>query len=670
MHKYFRNFTLIIFVSLVIAFVAFSSLYRHTINGQITEAAQRENVAFTHVLGIAIKQNTQVLSYLSINPGKQLRRSPEFTVLDNLIRKYVAGFGIVRVNLYTRNAKIIYSTDMSQLGMDATSLPSFSDALNGQQSSHLITVDHFYNLAGIALNGDLVTSLIPVDWSGDGKIDAVVQVYADTKDRAASIEKLYKQDYIYIALILLSLFAILYLFIRTADKKTRLHEMEIARQQNEIEQHVSRDALTGLPNRMLFIDRLEHAMSKVNQYEKLLAVLSLDLNRFKYVNDKFGFTAGDELLVKVAERLRRCVRDYDTVSHLGGGNFAIVFEDISVSDEASEAANQILDFMSEPFEIRGHELFVTFSIGIALYPFDDDQAENLLQKADIALYQAKEAGRNSHRFYNARKRDKAITRFFMESDLRHAIERNEFLIYYQPIVQFSTGQITGVEALLRWRRPSQEIIPPLEFIPVLEDSGQIIQVGQWVLETACRQGKLWQQQGFGDLKININISAKQFKDRNLLQTVDAVLAHSGLPPHLLNLEITESLLIENRERAIQMLDMLNEKGVSMSVDDFGTGYSSMAYLKNMPIETIKIDKTFVNGIPFDMDDVTIIHAIDYLSKNLRLNVIAEGVETQEQLKFLSKLNVFAIQGYLLSKPLPAAELENLFCRHDPAKFKF
>jgi EAL domain-containing protein (putative c-di-GMP-specific phosphodiesterase class I) len=343
---------------------------------------------------------------------------------------------------------------------------------------------------------------------------------------------------------------------------------------------------------------------------------------------------------------------------------------MTVVDEAAEDANHILDVMSDPFMINQTEVFITISIGIALYPFDNDQVDSLMQKSDTAMYQAKEVGRNTYRFYNHKKRDKSISKFSLESTLHHALEREEFKLFYQPVVQLKTGEIIGVEALIRWDMPSIGLVPPQEFITALEDSGLIIKVGRWVLESACKQGMAWLEQGFDNLKMNVNLSARQFKDDNLLQHIDAALSTSRLPAHALNLEITESMLIDDRDKAIQMLDHVNERGVSMSVDDFGTGYSSMAYLKNMPIDTIKIDRSFVCGIPHDLDDVAIIQAIDYISRNLRLNVIAEGVETQNQLQFLGNMNVYAIQGYLVSRPVPAADMENILRQHDPQKFKF
>ena len=669
MQKFLRNFTLITFVAVAVVLFVLASIYRHAMDMQIIEAAQEESLTFARVLGVTIKENTHALSDMQSMDREKFRQSPSFTTVDTLIRRYATGSKVLQVNVYQINGIAIYSTSVSFQKLNAASSTAYKLALSGQKSSELVYVNHFDSLSGTAVYRDAVSSYIPVNWSGDGKIDVIVQIYTDVTGRLAAIQKVHTRLYIYSGLLLFGMIIVLLIMLKTTAMDIQLHDNKITQQQQELHHYAYRDTLTGLPNRGLFKDRLEHAVHWACQHERLLAVLAIDLDRFKYINDNFGFSAGDELLVQVAERLNKCIHDYDTLSRIGGGSFAIVLEDLSVVDEAAEAANHIFDLMSAPFLIQEQEVFVTLSIGIALYPFDDEKVESIMQKSDTALYQAKEAGRNTYRFYSSRKRDKAVTRFALGNALRHAIERDEFKIYYQPIVQLSNGRIIGVEALLRWHLPSQGIIPPLEFISVLEESGLIIPVGKWVLETACNQGKAWKRQGFGDLKININISAKQFSDSNLLQYVNDALDRSKYPPHLLNLEITESLLIENRERVIQVLDQLNERGVSMSIDDFGTGYSSMAYLKNMPIETIKIDKTFVQGIPYDMDDVAIIHAIDYLSKNLRLDVIAEGVETTAQMDFLRKLNVFAIQGYLVSRPVPAAELENLFRQHDPAQYK-
>jgi len=669
MHTYFRKFTIVNFLVLAIIFFASVSLHRYAINQQIVHSAQRESAAFIHVLENAIRQSPELSNNLFTSDSQKFRNGPEYIALKKLVYDSSRGTELLRFNLYDPKGETIYSSAPSQLDMNVSTLPSFKRAVGGVTASESVSLKNFYDINGVTQNREAVSMLAPISMNDRSGVDAVAHVYTDISGHKSPLSKPFDIEYMYAVAMLLLLYAILYQFIRRANKYAYEYEVRIVCQNNEIERYACQDVLTELPNRFLFLDRLEHAMQRIAQQEKLLAVLSLDLNRFKCVNDKYGLIAGDTILVEVSERLKRCVRGSNTVSRLHGGNFAVIIEDMSVVDEASEAASQILDVLYEPFEVDGQNIVITSSMGVAIYPFDNDGPESLLLKADSALSQAKEAGRNTYQFYNSDQRNKAVTRFSLENDLRQAFERNEFQIYYQPIVKIDSGEITGVEALLRWHSPTRGIIPPMEFISVLEDSGLIISVGELVLESACIQGKEWKEKGFGELKINVNISARQFNDNSLLQAVENALSVSGLPPHQLNLEITESLLLESRDRVLTMLDKLLERGVSISVDDFGTGYSSMTYLKNMPIETIKIDKTFVHGLPTDMDDVAIIHAIDYLSKSLRLNVIAEGVETVEQLEFLARLNVRTIQGYLVSRPLPAIELELLFQQHDPEKFR-
>ena len=364
-------------------------------------------------------------------------------------------------------------------------------------------------------------------------------------------------------------------------------------------------------------------------------------------------------MTQVSERLKQCVRHCDTVARLCGDEFVIILEGISVVDEADVTANRILEAMSEPFNVEGREILATLTIGISFYPFGEDDIDTLTKNAETAMYQAKGKGRNTYRIYNPDIEQKSILRFSLESALRRALDKNEFELHYQPMIQLKSEIIFGMEALLRWKSPDRGMVSPLEFIPLLEDTGLILPVGQWVLETACTQCAAWQQQHNPDLKINVNVSAKQFLQESIVHQVSHALDSSDLKPHFLNLEITESLLIENSGNSLKILDRLNEMGVSLSIDDFGTGYSSMSYLKRMPIETVKIDKSFVQGIPSDLDDAAIIEAICALSRTLRLNVIAEGVENQDQLKHMINLGIFAVQGYLICRPAPPAELESL-----------
>ncbi|MGD8525463.1 MAG: EAL domain-containing protein [Thioalkalispiraceae bacterium] len=660
MVKLVRNFTLTSLVSMIVVVVILGAIYRYFSVNQMLQNAQQQSMSFVQLLDIVLKKEESFdLSPMSGMTAKQLRRALDFKLLDKVIREYASDLELVQVNVYTPNGKTLYSTDRRLLGTDRSSLPGFHALQQKQVISDLVSHDHFYTLDGITRERDVVSSYIPVSWAGNIEKDTVVQVYVDVTRRLLLLEQSQYKFYFYTVLTLSAVFFLLFAIIKRTDKELRSSADEIERQKQQIDWHAYCDQLTGLPNRALFKDRLDHAMQWVRQHDALLALLYLDLDRFKNINDTFGYAAGDELLVKVAKRLKQCISNHNTVARLSGGEFALILEDVTSIDDASEVANRIIDGMTEPLLVGDQEIFLTLSIGIIIYPFADETLDDLVHKADTAMYQAKEAGRNTYRFYSPKKMAQSVTHFTKENALRHAIERNEFELYYQPIVKLETGKILGVEALLRWCSASQGILPPAEFISVLEDTGLIIPVGQWVLETACHQGVKWQKLGFADFKINVNISAKQFKHADIVGQVSKALDISGLPPHLLNLEITESILIKNRDEAIRILDELNSKGVSMSIDDFGTGYSSMAYLKNMPIETIKIDKSFVRGIPHDMDDVGIIYAINMLSENLRLNVIAEGVETHEQREFLKTLNVCGIQGYLVSRPVPATKLEEL-----------
>lgn len=669
MFKLVRNFTLVSLLGIIIVLIVLGKLYREISIQQLISHTEYNNHALVRLLSnVAKERDVLDINNLQLLSANQLRQHADFRFLDKIVRQYTKEQNILQVNIYALNGHTVYSSDTSQLAVNTFSSVSFKKAIKQRIFSEFVSHERIYTLKGTTEVRDVVTTYVLVSWEGSKDIDAIMQVSSDVSFILSDMEIIQDKVYLYAALSMSVLFIVLLILVKHADNNLQLYSDEISRQQKELTWHAYRDTLTGLPNRALFKDRLEHAMHRVKQSDKLLAVLYIDLDRFKNINDSFGYTIGDELIVQVSERLQQCIQNHDTLSRMGADEFAIMLEEISVVDEAAELANQIIDLVSEPFIIQEHEIFANFSIGVTLYPFDDEHTEQLIQKANAAMYQAKDAGRNTYRFYNPGKRERSVSRYALANSLRKALENNEFELYYQPLLHLKTGRILGVEALLRWHSPTQGMVPPIEFISVLEDTGLIIPVGQWVLETACQQVMKWREQGFNDLKINVNISAKQFKHSDMLRQVSDALDNSGIPPHFLNLEITESLLINNRKSVIQILEQLNNKGISISIDDFGTGYSSMAYLKGMPIETIKIDQSFVRGIPHDMDDVAIIHAINTLSKNLRLNVIAEGVETEEQLKFLRELNICGIQGYLISRPVTAADIGVLLQSHNPALF--
>jgi diguanylate cyclase (GGDEF)-like protein/PAS domain S-box-containing protein len=419
------------------------------------------------------------------------------------------------------------------------------------------------------------------------------------------------------------------------------------------------DTLTGLPNRLLLQDRLGQAMVEADRRDRLVAVIFLDLDRFKIINDTLGHDMGDALLKSVAERLRACVRAGDTISRLGGDEFTVVLAGVGHVDDVAHVAQKIIESFVSPFHIGGRELFVSPSMGITLYPFDDNDIDNLLRNADAAMYHAKELGRNTFQFYTAELNRRTAKRLALETALRHAIERNELLLHYQPQVNLKTGRITGVEALLRWLHPEMGMISPLEFIPLAEETGLIVPIGEWVLRSACAQARAWQELGFGDLQISVNLSGRQFQHRHLARLVKKVLADTPLNPRLLDLELTESLLMHNTEAILGAMDELHAHGVVFSMDDFGTGYSSLSYLKRFPIDTLKIDQSFVRDIPNDPDDAAIARAIISMAHSLGMRVIAEGVETAQQFSFLRENRCDTIQGYYFSKPVPVETMTSL-----------
>jgi diguanylate cyclase (GGDEF)-like protein/PAS domain S-box-containing protein len=419
------------------------------------------------------------------------------------------------------------------------------------------------------------------------------------------------------------------------------------------------DELTGLANRNMFGQCLNHALARARRNGKLLAVLFIDLDRFKNINDTLGHDAGDRVLKEVAERLQGCLRASDTIGRLGGDEFVVLLEEMPQPVYCGTVAQKILATIAKPVTVGEQNFQLTASIGISAYPADGEDAQNLLKNADVAMYRAKEQGKNNYQFYSAQMNVHSLEHLEMESDLRRALERNEFLLHYQPKVDVVSGRITGMEALVRWQHPGKGLIPPLQFIPLAEETGLIVPIGEWVLKTACARNKSWHEQGLPPLRVAVNLSARQFAHEGLLQDVENILHETGLDPTLLELEITESLVMQNPARAVKRLNELKAMGIHLSIDDFGTGYSSLSNLKHFPIETLKIDRSFIRDLPADADDSAITLAILAMAHSLKLKVIAEGVETVEQLNFLRDHLCDEVQGYYFSKPLSELEFAAL-----------
>jgi diguanylate cyclase (GGDEF)-like protein/PAS domain S-box-containing protein len=448
-----------------------------------------------------------------------------------------------------------------------------------------------------------------------------------------------------------------------------LHEDEIAcfvvdlsqnRQAKEKLNHLAyHDALTDLPNQVLFKDRLKQAIALSRRSDQMQAVLLLNLDRFKTINDSLGYTAGDRLLQSVAQRLSSCVRESDTVARFGGDEFAVLLTQIPRAQDAANVASAIKSALDQAFLFEEQEIFVSSSIGISLYPHDGRDTGALLKNAGAALDRSKSLGGNVYQFYTAGGTTRALKQLVLENNLRPGLERAEFVVQYQPQVDIHGFHLVGMEALVRWQHPSLGLLYPNEFVPLAEESGLIISLGDWVLRTACAQNKAWQDAGLAPLRLSVNFSARQFQQPTFITDVAHILQETNLDPRWLELELTESSIMKDPEAAIEKLHELKMMGIKVAVDDFGTGYSSLNYLKRFPIDTLKIDKTFVSDVCKDPHDTAIVRAIINLGHALDLTVIAEGVETKEQLQYLSALECDVVQGFLFSKALPATVFEEL-----------
>ncbi|MEW5747083.1 MAG: EAL domain-containing protein [Nitrospirota bacterium] len=420
------------------------------------------------------------------------------------------------------------------------------------------------------------------------------------------------------------------------------------------------DLLTGLANRTQLMLKLDLELPQANRNHRKLAVLHIDIDRFRAINDSLGHAAGDKIILAVAERLRALVRKSDTLARIGSDEFIILLPDLNRPEDAALFARTVVETMQRPFTMDGRELYATASVGISMYPEDSEHAGILLKNADIAVSYAKERGRNNYQFFNSDINVRTIERLLLESDLRQSLERGELELRYQPQVSIRTGEIVALEALVRWRHPVLGLLGPVHFIPVAEDIGFITAIDEWVLREACMQARTWQDTGCPPLCVTVNVSAQKFQQPTLVESVADILKETGLAACYLDIEITESTAMSDIELAVPNLKGLYEMGVDLSIDDFGTGYSSLNYLKRFPVHKLKIDQSFIRGIPSDADDQAIVNAVIAMGHNLRLKVIAEGVETEDQLSFLRFHDCDEMQGYLFSEPLPPERIEALF----------
>lgn len=447
------------------------------------------------------------------------------------------------------------------------------------------------------------------------------------------------------------------LVVATIEARKLAEQVQTAK--TELDHLVHHDVLTGLPNRILLHDRLDQAIASTRRSGKQLAVLFMDLDRFKHINDSLGHGVGDQLLQSVGQRLLACVRQSDTISRQGGDEFVALIPDIDHAEDAALAAQKILAAIALPHHIEQHDLHIGVSVGISIYPGDGPDAETLIKHADTAMFHAKDKGRNTYAFFEQQMTARAIARQSIEASLRLALERQEFVLHYQPKINLHSGTIVGIEALVRWQHPQRGLLEPAQFVPIAEDSGLILRIGRWVLREACRQAQAWQDAGLPPITIAVNTSALEFRAKDFLVNLRGILEETRLQPRYLELELTESVLMRDASATDSVLHALSALGIQLAVDDFGTGYSSLSYLRQFPINTLKIDRSFVNNMTRNANDASLVSAVISMGKSLKQRVIAEGVETAEQVAFLLGQHCDEGQGFFFGHPMVADALTPL-----------
>jgi diguanylate cyclase (GGDEF)-like protein len=613
-----------------------------------------------------------------VRDAETLRQADEGTVLRAAVIGLMTDTSVIKIKLYNREGMTIFSTDPKQVGESKQDNPGFLSALAGTPISELTHRNTFDSFEGTQSNIDVVFSYVPVT-NPKGHIEGVFELYHDVTDAVSDINRTLWQLSLTVLGVLATLFFLQLVVVRRAQGILRTQSVALEEANRDLDQRVQtrttelqaevnerrsaearldhlahHDPLTGLPNRLMFAEQLKKSISNTARGERRLAVLFIDLDRFKEVNDTLGHSFGDKLLVDVTHRLVTRLRAGDSLARIGGDEFICILEDIKDAAEAGYTADKLIELLIEPFQILEHEIYIDASIGICIYPADGEDVDTLVRNADTAMYQAKEHGRGRSHFYAAEMTTYAQERVRIESLLRRAIDADELAVHYQIKVAGGSGKPVGAEALLRWTSAELGSVPPVRFIPLAEETGFIVTLGEWVLQRACRQMMAWRQAGLVMPKVSVNVSVKQLEHGNIVATVQRILAETGLEPAALELEITESVIM-NIEDALAILKQLSQLGIQLSIDDFGTGYSSLAYLKLLPINTLKIDRAFVTGIGENVGDEAIIRAVIALARSLKLHTVAEGVETTQQLDFLGAHGADEIQGYFFGKPQPADE---------------
>ncbi len=655
-----RYFSITSLIGLLVVTACLIGVYRELTLRNLVAHESRANVDLTrafsnhvwsHFREFVLNSNGRSRESLTADPIQQRLRAE---VVDTM-----RGLKVVKIKIYNLDGLTVFSTDPAQIGEDRRKNAGFMKALEGQAISSVTHRDTFDAFEGQISKRDLVSSYIPVRNEATQVTEAVFEVYSDVTEMLATQRWAQWQVAGVLLVLQVALYLFLWLVVRKADGIIAAQTAMQAAKETEIRHQAHHDALTGLANRTYFIERLGESLTEARRSQRTGALLFIDLDRFKMVNDSLGHAAGDMLLKTVAHRIRGCLRESDLLFRLGGDEFTVIAMEIPAAESAALLARRIIASVSAPVTLYGNNVSVGASIGIALFPGDGEAPEQLVKNADAAMYNAKQQCRGTHTYYQKGMNERAMHRLSLESDLKQAFREGELVLYYQPLVDAATRRIVAVEGLLRWNSPTRGLVQPANFITVLEEADMMQLIGEWVLRSACLQQRQWEAEGLQPIRVSVNVSARQFQSAEFPGIVARVLNETGVDPSAIELELTESLLITNPDQARETFAALKGLGVRTSIDDFGTGYSSLSYLREFAVDCLKVDRSFVRDVAKNPRDAAVAMAIIQLARALGISVVAEGVETEAQAAFFADAGCAELQGYLFSHPLPVAQLGRL-----------
>ena len=700
MIKLLRYFSITSLIAIVSVAAMLGLFYRQVAVDDLVKLGESKNVALTRAFANSLwSEVAPLLDSDSSLSADELRARPETTELLQAVTEQMDGLSVIKVKIYNLDGLTVFSTEASQIGDDKSANEGFLSAVSGQAVSELTHRDTFSAFEGMIEDRDVISSYVPIQLGGNtNPIMGVFEVYDDVTPLLESIKVTQRSVTSGVALILALLYTVLFFIVKRAEGiindyqlELKLRERELRKGQNALELRVAErttdlreandhlqleiiqrqqvedqlvhnanyDSLTNLPNRTMFIERLGRALERAKRRSSyMFAVLFLDLDGLKMINDSLGHSSGDQLLTEFARRLENILRPPDTIARFGGDEFTILLEDIEDISDTLRVADRVQEILALPFTQNGKELFSSVSIGIAMSVAGYDQPDDILRDADIAMYRAKSKGGGRHEVFNQSMHTKAVKRLQLETELHRAIEQEQFRVYYQPIVSLEDGKITAFEALVRWEHPERGLILPIEFIPIAEETGMIIDIDWIVMREACSQMSALQKESPASRSwlMTVDISVKHLSRKGFVEQIDQIIAETGLDPSSLGLEITESALIDDDETTISNLSKLNARGFQLHLDDFGTGYSSLGYLHRFSIDTLKIDRSFVGRIGVDGESSDIVHTVVKLAHNMGMRVIAEGIETEDQLAKLREFDCKYGQGFLFSKPVASLKM--------------